>query len=156
MSSTIIIIYWLHCNLFQARNSDGKLGFVPENYIAFPEGDSAGTVDPNEVSVDADPPSSGFDSAPPSAGPDSVAPSSNGLDSVPASASGERVSAYSATDYEVQAATEGTMDQAPPSGELWHHTAHWLACLCMLYLNRQNISGYLHGLASLFLDMVVV
>ena len=84
---------------FQARKASGEVGFVPQNYIQVLETAPTGTViDHNGVNVDSD--SAGYDTM------------SSGR------TASERVSAYSATDYEVQQTMDGHVTIPPtPPGE---------------------------------------
>ena len=95
----------------QARSANGKVGFVPQNYLQYTDAPNAHLEDQNEMNVDQDQ-DPGVDSTPASAGYESatvsIASASPGYDSTPPSAgynttgSVGNKSNYSTTDYEVQ------------------------------------------------------
>ncbi|ELU08892.1 hypothetical protein CAPTEDRAFT_225696 [Capitella teleta] len=96
----------------RARNIEGQLGFIPENYVRMAD-ENSDPVDPNEMSVDADP-----------------------MEEVTTpEASAERISGYSSTDYEVQAASERSIDQVVPSDGLWARALYDYSATCDEELN---------------------
>ena len=91
--------------------------FYYSRYDSTSYGDSSG---PTSASYDSSvPPSAGYDNGvPQSAGYNSV-PQSAGYDSIHSNSSGaERVSAYSATDYEIQQMVNGQQVSSVPQGKL--------------------------------------
>jgi len=77
----------------QARSADGKVGYIPENYIQVVD-DQSEVVDETEVVVDSDGESS------PSQQTKALSPAATGTTGSVGRESGG--STYSATDYEVQ------------------------------------------------------
>ena len=91
--------------------------FLPYSYDSTSYGDNSA---PTSATYDSSvPPSAGYDSGvPQSAGYNSV-PQSAGYDSIHSNSSGaERVSAYSATDYEIQQMVNGQQVSSVPQGEI--------------------------------------
>ena len=103
----------------QARNQEGQVGLIPENYIQVSEQSNGVSVDAIDANVDQETPAaSGTPNNPGSQLSGSAErPSSMGRsgESVSRTSGTSRGSAYSATDYEVQQAVMGNV-QTPTGG----------------------------------------